>query len=350
MARLKTYRQKRDFSPMSLLLNVWPPMLASSSDEESVAPADHLLEVKYDGFRVLAAISNGKVTLQSRNGLDLSVRFPEIFRALHSLPASEAVLDGEVVALDEKGVASFQQLQNGDAGTKYFVFDLLWLDGEDLRARPLEERRDLLESVLANPELLERALAGTPWARRKKGGAKLPIELAERVTGDLADVLEQVKRHGGEGLIAKKRGSRYRGGRVNEWLKIKVVRGQELAVIGFTPISSGERMIGALHVGYRENGEWKWAGKVGTGYTDRLRATLYRTLSRTKREKPVADDAPKARDAVWVTPSLVAQVAFAEWTSDGKLRHPVFHGLRDDKKPTEVVRENAGSSQIGSPG
>ena len=316
--------------PLSLLVKVWPPMLATLSDEESVDPAKHVFEVKYDGFRALAGISNGKVTLQSRNGLDLSTRFPAVFRSLRKLAVSEAVLDGKIVALDEHGIASFQKLQNESSATKYFVFDLLWLDGEDLRARPLEERRDLLESVLANV-------------------ADLPIALAERVSGGVHQILEAVHDRGGEGLIAKRKGSRYTGRRGREWLKVKVVRGQELAILGFTPISSGESMIGALHVGYREGGDWKWAGKVGTGYSDELRGALFRTLSRTKVAQSVASNAPRTRDTVWVRPTLVAQVAFTEWTDDGRLRHPVFHGLRADKSPDEVIRERPSTGSARAP-
>ena len=325
--------------PMKLLLAVWPPMLATLSKARIADPAKHVFEVKYDGFRALAGISNGKVTLQSRNGLDLSVRFPEVFRALHRLAVAEAVLDGEIVALDEKGVASFQRLQNAASATKYFVFDVLWLDGEDLRARPLEERRDLLESVLANPGLLAKALKGTAWSRAKpKEESALPIALAERVEGEIDEALADLKRRGGEGLIAKRRGSRYAGGRARDWQKLKVSHAQELAVLGFVPISNGANAIGALHVGYREGSRWRYAGKVGTGFTDPSRRALWTELKAHAIAKPVAADAPRARDAVWVEPTLVAQLTFAEWTDTGMLRHPVFHGLRPDKSPTETER------------
>ena len=303
---------------LELMMKVWPPMKATLADE-APEKGDWVFEVKYDGFRAIAALSGGDVALQSRNGLDLSARFPPIFRALKDVIAAEAVLDGEVVALDAKGRARFQELQQSSGKLRYQVFDLLWLDGEDLRRRPLHERRDLLESLLAN--------------------VGEPIVLAERVGGPGERALAEAKRRGLEGVIAKRAGAPYEGRRSKHWLKLKVLAGQEMAIVGFTPISNGQPMIGALLLAVRDGKGLVYAGKVGTGFTDKVRRELFTVLSReTAPERRVAG-APRYRDAVWVEPKHVAQIAFGEWTDDGKVRHPSFQGLRPDKTPEECVRE-----------
>jgi bifunctional non-homologous end joining protein LigD len=304
-------------TPIDLLLRVWPPMLATLATEEEVHPDDRL-EVKYDGFRALAGLSGGKVSLQSRNGLDLGPRFRPVVAALGELVVGEAVLDGEVVAAG-KGGSAFEALHGDGARVTYAVFDLLWLDGEDLRERPIEERRELLESLLA--------------------GAPPALQVSEEVQGPIAKAMARARRERWEGVIAKRRGSRYEGRRSRAWLKVKVGAGQELAIVGYTPIKRGERAIGALLLAVREGRRFVYAGKVGTGYTDASRRELYRRLEPDHVETPPVEGAPRMRDARWVKPRLVAQVAFTEWTSDGKLRHPSFKGLRDDKRPEESVRE-----------
>jgi bifunctional non-homologous end joining protein LigD len=307
-------------APDVLLQKVWPPMLATLSDasEAERVREGHWLEVKYDGYRALAACSGGKVGFLTRNGIDLSSRFPDIARALGRLVVGEAVLDGEVIALDAKGVSRFSRILSDDEH-RYALFDLLWLEGQDLRGRPLEERRELLQSLLAN----------TPR----------PLEISERVDFPYAEALALARKRGWEGLIAKARGSTYRGGRTRDWLKLKVVASQELAILGFTPYKGGTRQIGALLLGVYRRGTLHFAGKVGTGYTQALRRDLYRRLKPESQAHSAASDAPRIRDAVWVKPKLVGQVAFTEWTSDGKLRHPSFQGLRLDKKPEECELE-----------
>lgn len=308
--------------PLTLLVKVWPPMKAALSDADEVARKDTLYEVKYDGFRALAAISGGRIALQSRSGLDLSQQFPLVRKGLRDVVAAEAVLDGEIVALDASGNGRFQLLQRGEGELRYVVFDLLWLDGEDLRERPLEERRDLLESLLANVDP--------------------PVQISERLAGSLDAALVEVRRRGLEGVIAKRRRSPYRSGvRHPDWSKVKVLVGQELAIVGFTPITTGAPAIGALQLGYREGETWIYAGKVGTGFTDELRRELWQRLGDDVVEGRAAipRGAPRSRGTRWVKPRLVAQVAFQEWTEDGKVRHPRFQGLRDDKKPEDVVRE-----------
>jgi bifunctional non-homologous end joining protein LigD len=290
-------------------------MLASLSAEEDVRD-DDLLEVKYDGFRALAGVSGGKVSLQSRNGLDLAPRFPTVAPALARLVVGEAVLDGEVVGGAAAG--EFQALQGG-GGIRYHVFDLLWLDGEDLRERPIEERQELLASLLS---------PSPPG-----------VALAEAVEGPIAKALARARREGWEGIVAKRAGSPYRGGRGRDWRKVKIAQAQELAIAGWTPLSNGAEGIGALLLAVREGAGFRYAGKVGTGFTEATRRELLRALAPARVDAPPVAGAPRMRDARWVAPRLVAQIAFTEWTADGKLRHPSFQGLRDDKAPEDCVRE-----------
>ncbi|HET9594892.1 MAG TPA: non-homologous end-joining DNA ligase [Anaeromyxobacteraceae bacterium] len=304
--------------PVELLVRIWPPMLATLATEDEVG-RHHRLEVKYDGFRALAGLSGGKVSLQSRNGLDLSARFPGVARSLSKVIVGEAALDGEIVSS-----AGFQGLEDG-AGVRYVAFDLLWHEGEDLRERPIEERRELLESLLAT--------------------APEGVELAEEVEPPIAKAMARARREGWEGVVAKEAGSRYEGRRSRAWLKVKVSASQELAVVGYTPLANGQRGIGALLLGVNDGGRLVYAGKVGTGYSAALRRELLDRLEPERVEAPRAAGAPRMREATWVEPRLVAEIAFTEWTADGKLRHPSFKGLRPDKRPDEVVRERPGAAQ-----
>ncbi len=306
--------------PKELMQKVWPPMLATLAEPERAGELErYVYEVKYDGYRGIAAVSNGRVCFVTRNGLDLTSRFPEIARALSRLVVPEVVLDGEVVAFDAGGVSRFQSLMMPGVDHRFAVFDLLWLDGEDLRGRPLEDRRDLLESVLAN--------------------VPPPLEVAERIRGEAEAVIKEAERRGLEGVIAKACGARYEGRRSRAWLKLKVSQGQEVAIIGYTPITNGKKEIGALLVGVHDGEGFRYAGKVGTGYSTKLRRELWETLEKDHIDLPAAKDAPRMKLARWVRPKLVAQVRFTEWTRDGKLRHPAFLGLRVDKKPEEATRE-----------
>ena len=305
--------------PDKLLQKVWPPMLATLSKPSAVQEGAYVFEVKYDGYRGIAAISGGKLAFITRNGLELSERFPEIASALSRIVVGEAVVDGEVVATDSKGISHFQQLMAAGVVHHYAAFDLLWLDGEDLRQRPLEERRDLLESVLT--------------------GAPPIIQIAQRLKGSVAAVMAEAKRRSLEGAVAKLKGSPYSNRRSTDWLKLKVTQSQEVAIIGFSPISNGAAQIGALHLAVHSAKQFEYAGKVGTGFTSKMREQLFKMLSKDRMDGPPAVGAPRARDAIWVKPKYVAEVAFTEWTRDGKLRHPSFKGLRDDKKPEESVRE-----------
>ncbi|ADO74753.1 DNA ligase D [Stigmatella aurantiaca] len=314
--------KSRPLPAEQLLERVWPPMLAQLSVPTEADDATHLYEVKYDGFRALAALSSGALTLHSRNGHDLSGRFPQLAEALRQLRVTEAVLDGEIIALDPQGRSRFQLLQKGsDAEQRFVAFDLLWLDGEDLRPRPLEARRELLEQLLS--------------------GVKPPLQLSERLDLPGDEALAKARSQGWEGLIAKRRGAPYVGSRSRDWLKLKVQAAQETVILGYLPIQNARAReeIGALLVGVHGPDGYHDVGKVGTGFSSETRRELRALLDRQRVRAPVAVDAKPRPGAVWVKPKYVAQVHFTEWTHDGRLRHPVFQGLRTDKKPQEVVRE-----------
>ena len=308
--------------PDAILDELFPPMLATLVAEPPADEGEYVFEVKYDGFRALAGLSGGKVALKSRNALDLAGRFPGVARALAEVLIAEAVIDGEICALDDAGRPRFERMQqSADEGVVFYAFDLLWLDGEDLRDRPLEERRELLMSVLGNPP----------------DG----VVVAERVEGEARAALARVAQQGQEGLIAKRRGSVYARGRSRDWLKIKAHQSQELAIVGYTPLDGKPHHVGALLVAAAEKagGPLRFAGKVGTGFSAKVRRELGKQLDEEVVDKAAVLGAPRMRDALWVRPRLVAQVTFTEWTSDGKLRHPSFQGLREDKQPEDCVRE-----------
>jgi bifunctional non-homologous end joining protein LigD len=307
--------------PEKLLEGMLPPMLATLVDEAAPDEENWIKERKYDGYRALCAVSNGRVAMWTRNALDLTARFPAIARSLSQIVVGDAVVDGEIAIPDAKGVPRFELIQQGkNDEALLFAFDLLRLDGEDLRARPIEQRRDLLHSLFSN--------------------TAANLRLSEELRGPAAELREQARRDGWEGIILKRRGSPYQKGRSHDWLKLKALATQELAIVGWTPgegnASSG---IGALLLGVNEGGTLEFAGKVGTGFSSKQRKELLQELRKDGIDDPQVRGAPRMRDAHWVNPRLVAQVRFTEWTHDGKLRHPSFQGLRPDKSPMETVRE-----------
>lgn len=305
-------------TPEQLLEHLFPPMLATLATTLPGSGENWLFELKYDGFRAVSAIVHGKVAMWTRNAIDLRTRFPNVAEALEEIDVESAVLDGEIVALDEEGAPRFQLLQQGE-DTILFAFDLIWLNGHDLRSQPLEERRDLLRKLLKKPPKF--------------------IRISEEIDEHARKALEIAAARGYEGLIAKQHGSPYENRRTKTWLKIKAHNAQEFAVAGYTPSSHSEREIGALLLGVVDGGELTFAGKVGTGYSAKQRGEFQRTLSADRISAPAVTGAPRMKGAVWVKPRLVAQVRFTEWTADGRLRHPAFLGLRPDKKPMECVRE-----------
>jgi bifunctional non-homologous end joining protein LigD len=300
------------------------PQLATLVREPPVGPG-WVFEIKYDGYRALAIVNDGHAELRSRRGLRFG-GLDAIRARLGSLRCHDIVLDGELCALDEEGRPRFEALQQAlgrrEHTIVYFVFDVLVLDGVDLRDEPLTERKKILARVLrTTDEGCVRRVA----ANRAEG----------------ARFLDAMREMGLEGLIAKRADGPYRAGRSLDWLKVKIDRRQELVVVGFTPPSGTRTGLGALLVGFYRAGQLHYAGKVGTGFDEETLASLASRLSRSTVARSPVVDPPRMRDARWVRPELVAEVRFSEWTRDGRLRHPVFLGLRPDKQPREVVREQA---------
>lgn len=276
-------------------------------------------EEKYDGIRLIALKDGRHVRLLTRNERDRTGDFPEIAAALAALPAPTLVLDGEVVILDAGGVSRFQLLQRRavDASPPIYVaFDCLHARGRDLTSRPLQERRAALEAELVEGERLR---------------------LARRLGGHGLRAFEAARRRGLEGVIGKDPDAPYQAGvRSPAWCKVKVRAEEELVIGGFTAPRGGRQHLGALMVGAWDGERLRYAGKVGTGFTEATLAELYRRLRPLAVPASPFTDAPAARDVTWVEPRLVAQLGFTERTSDGKLRHPTYLGLRDDKPAREV--------------
>ncbi|HEX8151518.1 MAG TPA: DNA ligase D [Thermoanaerobaculia bacterium] len=306
-------------TPATLLRRFFPPMLATLADGPPANDAGWTYELKYDGFRAIIGIAGGEMAMWSRNQIDLAGRFPRIAAAVKKLKVPDVVLDGEIVALDEQGTAKFQLLQQGNR-ERLVIFDILHLDGKDLRKRTYDERRALLEKLL------------------KKSPAEIVISEKLAMTG--AAALELARGGGHEGIIAKRNDSIYENRRSKEWLKVKAINQQELIVVGWHPSKHSSKEIGSLHLAVKDDdGALRYAGKVGTGFSAKLRVWLRDELAKDAIDKPMVKDAPRSRDATWVKPRLVAQVSFTEWTSDHRLRHPSFLGMREDKSVGEVVME-----------
>jgi bifunctional non-homologous end joining protein LigD len=291
-----------------------------------------LHEIKHDGYRIVARMEEGEVRLVSRNGKDWTKEFPQVARAVGRLPAGTALLDGEVAAVLPNGATSFQALQRrGEGATPlvYFAFDLLHLDGWDLRGVSLLQRK----------EVLRRLLESAPAALR----------FSDHVRGQGPAFFEKAREAGLEGIVSKRADAPYREGRGGDWRKAKCRLSQEVVIGGWTLPSNGLPSIGALHVGFYEDGELVYAGKVGSGFTERLLVDLLQRLEARKRDTSpfAAVPAEMKRGARWVEPDLVAQVEFTQWTDEGRMRQPVFLGLREDRDPRHVVREQPGTVEGG---
>ena len=295
-----------------------------------------LFEVKWDGVRAICFIDRESVRLVSRTGHSCEKQYPELSVIPHYIAAQQAILDGEIAALDEKGAARFELIQpriaQSDANAVshmararpvvYFAFDLLYLNGYDLRQVALIERKQLLESIL------------TPTA---------VLRYSEHFPGAGDAMLQAARETGIEGLMAKRANSRYESRRSNEWIKLKIVERQEFLICGFT---AGERdHFGALVLGLYDNGKLSWAGNVGTGFDQKALAALRQRLDPlTTPQSPFPDSPKVGKDVTWVRPELVAEVKFANWTGEGRLRAPVYLGLRADVSPRDCVRETVGQA------
>ena len=301
-----------------------------------IASEQWLYEVKFDGFRVLAVKNGRDIELWSRNKKRLDERFPEVVKAVARLPIKRCILDGEVCALNEQGKSSFQLLQNS-ADTNhpvvYYIFDLLFEGTSDLRGRTLLERKAHLETILLN--------------------AVDPIRPSLYFTENPQEILDKMRAAGAEGSIAKLKDSAYETGRRSgAWVKIKFHKGQEFVIAGYTLPKKSRQYFGALILGYYRGKRLIFAGRVGTGFNEKSLKEIYGKLKGFESDVPLIEEVqepsgrwrPKgwrASDTRWVKPRLIAQVQFTEWTDDGILRHPSFQGLREDKSPTDIVRESA---------
>ncbi|HUA85335.1 MAG TPA: non-homologous end-joining DNA ligase [Bryobacteraceae bacterium] len=274
-----------------------------------------IYEEKYDGYRILAYKEGARVTLVSRNGIDRTANYPGVAQAVAKLPRRTILLDTEVVVFDEKRVSRFQLLQNVRAEPKAAVFDCLYLDGRDLRRLPLEKRRAAVHEIIKDGVLFESHL------------------LAE----DGLEAYKIARRRGFEGVVAKDLSSPYIEGRSTRWLKFKVHQEDEFVIAGYTAPGGSREHFGALLLGAHDRGKLRYAGKVGTGFTRKTLAALWRKFQPLIREKSPLADPPREKSVTWLEPQLVAQIAYQEWTDDHKLRQPVFLGLRDDKPARDVT-------------
>ncbi|MDF3059271.1 MAG: ATP-dependent ligase [Rariglobus sp.] len=303
-------------------------------------PAGHWrCEIKFDGYRAVAVLNGGKVELWSRNHKPLDADYPEVVAALARVKCRNAVLDGEIVALDSAGRSRFQLLQGRDLGERpkivFYIFDLMHLDGRATVDLPLEERQKLMSGLLKKPRI---PLQVSPWFDDVE-----PVEF-----------LKAARAQGLEGIILKRPGSLYESDRRSgAWLKCKVHGEQEFVIGGFTPPQRSRPHFGAILIGYYQRGKLLYAGKVGTGFNHRLLTSLHGEFLKRQRAECPFSNLPMERKprfgngmtrsemkkVTWIKPELVAQIKFAEWTNDGILRQPVFLGLRADKAAKNVRRE-----------
>ena len=292
----------------------------------SVPPAEvnWVHEAKYDGYRIQTQLRAGIGTLLTRKGLDWSNSFPKLLAALEEIPVESAILDGEVVAQDESGRGHFQLLQNSlkskdDGNLSYYVFDLLYLNGVDLRSLPFLERKRLLNELL--------------------GGVRGNIFYSEHFESPGREFFQLSCEHGLEGMVSKRADAAYHSGRGETWVKVKCHRRQEFVIGGWTNPNGGRPGLGALLLGVYEGNDLRYAGKVGTGFSQKTLRSLRKELGELEiQESPFDRNSPKG-GAHWVRPELVCEVQFTEWTSEEILRHPSFLGIREDKPPREIGME-----------
>lgn len=305
-----------------------PPQLATLRDRPP-SGTEWLHELKFDGYRIQALIEDGAVRLMTRNAKDWTARYPSIAKALSILDVTTAAIDGELVAIDDKGRSNFGLLQSAtessDVALIYYAFDLLHLDGEDQRAKPLAQRKTRLESVMR--------------------GAGDPIRYSEHIAGDGDRVIKEACAIKLEGIVSKNLNAAYRSGRGRAWIKSKCVGNDEFVIAGYRKSDKRGRPFASLLLGEYVGGRLVYRGRVGTGFDAAIFDDLSNRMKPLQRKTAPFDGMPAdaRRDAVWLTPKLVAQIAYAEQTSDRRLRHPSYLGLRQDKPAREVTRAAAGN-------
>jgi bifunctional non-homologous end joining protein LigD len=290
------------------------PMLATLVDKPFDAPG-WVFEEKYDGDRLLAYKNGGRVRLLSRAGKDRTTKYPDLAAAIAALPAKSLVLDGEVVVFDRDGVSRFQMLQKQTGRPVYAAFDCLYRNGEDLRQLPLSDRRKALQASV------------------RPGKA---LRLSRRLDANGIKAFRQAKSKGFEGLVAKQLSAPYVEGRSPFWRKVKVHQEDEFVVVGFTPPAGKRHYFGALLLGAHHKGKLHYVGRVGTGFDRQRLSALHRKFRSLITDHSSLAERPPGRRLTFLKPRLVAQISYQEITGDGKLRQPVFLGLRDDKRAADV--------------
>lgn len=322
----------RRVSPASVadLLRGYPAVQLATLVEQAPEGPQWIHEVKFDGYRLLGFVAGGEVVLRTRNGKDWTFKFPAIAKGMTELQAEDAVVDMEAVVLDETGKSNFKGLQNALSenaariGIVAFGFDLLHMDGRSCTALPLLERKRKLKALLQ----------GGPSA----------IRYSDHVVGSGAEMIGQACSMGLEGIISKQSDAAYVGGRQYSWLKSKCEKRQEFIILGYSAPRSGMRALGALYLGYKKDGKLSYAGKCGTGFSMASARALVEKLQPVdspliEREEAADLPGPEWRAIQWVEPSVLCEVSFTEWAGEGRIRHPSFQGLREDKPASEVVKE-----------
>jgi bifunctional non-homologous end joining protein LigD len=301
-------------------------MLATLVDDPFSNP-DWVFETKWDGFRSICFLKGGKTRLVSRNQIEMTPQYPELANLAKQFEAKQAIVDGEIVALDEQGMPRFQLLQprvgrksgldalRGRAQIVYYVFDLLYLDGYDLTACALVERKALLEKILRPARF---------------------VKYSDHIEGEGESFFKEIEKFRLEGMIAKRAASLYVQKRSSDWLKIKTVQRSEVVIGGYTQPRGTRSYFGALVVGLYRDGDLHYVAHTGGGFNQQMLSKVHRLLRPLKTDSCPFIAKPKTNEPVqWVKPKLVAEVKFSEWTADGRMRHPVFIGLREDKKPVD---------------
>lgn len=308
--------------------SVIKPMLATLVDAPFSDP-DWIFETKWDGFRSICFLQNGKARFVSRNQLDMTGQYPELAKLAEYVNAKQVILDGEIVALDEQGRPRFQLLQPrhgrknaGDIARLaarsrlvYYVFDLLHYDGYDLTACPLVDRKRILEKIVKPAKI---------------------ISYSFHIAGDGEKFFKQIEKFRLEGMMAKRAAGAYVPKRSRDWLKVKTIQRSEVVVGGYTKPRQSREYLGALVVGLYRDGELQYVAHIGGGFSRQTLKQVYDLLQPLKtKDGPFVVKPPTNEPVQWVKPKLVAEVKFSEWTADNRLRHPIFVGLREDKRPEQ---------------
>ena len=294
------------------------PMLATLVDEP-FSDTDWIFETKWDGFRSVCFLKNGKARFVSRNQIEMTPQYPELANIGKHIHAKEAILDGEICALDQQGVPRFQLMQRKGGRQRppivYFVFDLLYVDGYDLTGCTVVERKQRLAEILQPSNV---------------------IRLSEHIEGEGEALFQEIEKFHLEGMMAKRANSKYVQKRSSDWLKIKTVMRQEVVIGGYTQPRGARSYFGSLVCGLYRGNELHYVAHIGGGFNEKLLASIFKLMQPLKSDQGPFVTVPKTNEPVqWLKPKLVAEVKFSEWTAEHRLRHPVFVGLREDKNPKD---------------